>query len=211
LPSKLLGNEAYQSPEFEGAGLSRSTRITLICHAATAATRSAGFPADEPLLEGQGEAVKRIRAALPHAHAFLSGSELRTRETAAMLTGDFAIDPIFRDLDCGRWRGKGLAEIQEREPESLMAWVTDIEAVPHGGESIASCIRRIADRLAGQMSAGGHSVIVTHAAVIRAAILSVLDAPRESFWKLDVQPLAVAEITSDGRRWALRSFGNLLD
>ncbi len=191
--------------------MSRSTRITLICHAATAATKAAGFPADEPVLEGQNEALGRIRAALPYAHGFLSGPELRARQTAGMLASDFAVEPAFRDLDCGRWRGKGLVEIQESEPENLMAWISDMEAAPHGGDSIASLCERIAGWLSGQITAGGHTVVVTHPAVMRAAIVSILDAPRESFRKIDVLPLCVSEISSDGRRWALRSFGRLLD
>jgi broad specificity phosphatase PhoE len=191
--------------------LFRSTRITLICHAATAATKAAAFPADEPVLAGHDEALGRIRAALPHAHGFLSGPELRAQQTMGMLAGDFAVDPVFRDLDCGRWRGKSLTEIQESEPENLMAWISDTEAAPHGGESIASLVERIAGWLAGQIAAGGHTVVVTHPAVIRAAIVAVLDAPRESFRKIDVLPLCVSEISSDGRRWALRSFGRRSD
>jgi len=187
--------------------LSRSTRVTPICYAVTPATRSAGFPADEPLLDGQAGAIERIRAALPHAHAFLSAPEVRTRQTAAMLTGDFAIDSALRDIDYGRWRGDSLAEIQEREPERLMAWLADVDATPHGGESVSSLVVRIAGWLSSRMSVGGHTVAVTHPAVIRAAIVSILDAPCESFRKVDVQPLATAEITSDGRRWALRSLG----
>jgi broad specificity phosphatase PhoE len=187
--------------------LSRSTRITLICHGTTAQTKTAGFPADDPLIEGEIAVASRIRAALPHANAFLSGPELRARQTAGMLAGEFTIDSAFRDLDYGRWSGKALTEIGESEPENLMAWMTDVAAAPHGGESIASVIARVGDWLAGQMNAGGHTVVVTHPAVIRAALVAILDAPRESFWKIDVRPFAVTEITSDGRRWALRSFG----
>jgi broad specificity phosphatase PhoE len=194
--------------ELQGAALSRSTRVTLICHGTTAATKSAGFPADEPLIDGQAAAAGRIGAALPHAQAVFSAPELRARQTAEMLGAEFAVDPVFRDLDHGRWRGKALVDVQEGEPENLMAWIADVAAAPHGGESIASLIGRIGGWLSGQIEAGGHTVAVTHPAVIRAALVSVLDAPHESFWKIDVRPLGVAEITSDGRRWALRSFGN---
>jgi broad specificity phosphatase PhoE len=125
-----------------------------------------------------------------------------------MLAEGFTVDAVFRDLDYGRWRGRGLAEIQESEPDSLMAWIGDAAAAPHGGESIAAAIIRIGDWLAGRMSAGGHTVAVTHPAIVRAAIVSILEAPHESFWKVDVRPFSIAEITGDGRRWALRSFGS---
>jgi broad specificity phosphatase PhoE len=181
--------------------------MTFICHGPTAATKSAGFPADEPLVDSQAAAASRISAVLRHAHAFLSAPELRTRQTAAMLAGEFAVDPSFRDLDYGRWSGRDMTEVAESEPESLTAWITDVAAAPHGGESIAAMIVRIGARLATQIDAGGHTVVVTHPAVIRAAVIAVLDAPAESFRKIDVRPFCIAELTSDGRRWALRSFG----
>ena len=191
--------------------MSRSTRVTLICHGPTSAAKSSGFPADEPLLEGETVLARRIRASLSHAHAFLSAPEHRTRQTAALLTGEFVLDSAFRDVDYGRWAGKSLAEVQEVEPENLLAWISDTEAAPHGGESVAAAIARTSAWLAVQMSAGGHAVVTTHPAIVRAAVVSILDAPKESFWKIDVRPWSMTELTSDGRRWALRSFGHVPD
>lgn len=191
--------------------MSRATRITLICHGTTAAMRSSGFPADEPLIEGDVVHAGRINGLLRHARSITSAPELRTRQTAGALTPEFAIDSALRDLDCGRWAGLSLDAVQEEEPDGLMAWVSSVDAAPHGGESVTSLIGRVADWLSGQISAGGHAIAVTHPAVIRAAIVSILNAPGESFWKIDVQPWSVTELSSDGRRWALRSLGRLPD
>lgn len=171
--------------------------------------KSAGFPADEPLLAGETAAAMPLKPMIPHAHAVLSAPELRARQTAAALAADFSIDSAFRDIDYGRWSGKSMAAVQADEPEALMAWISDIEAAPPGGESVAAMMARITLRLTQQMSAGGHAVVVTHPAIVRAAVVSVLDAPGRSFWKIDVQPWSMTELTSDGRRWALRSFGRV--
>lgn len=173
--------------------------------------KSAGFPADEPLLEGQEPVGRRIKTVLPHAHAVISAPELRARQTTETVAANFTIEPVFRDIDCGRWAGRSLAEIQEREPEGLMEWLSSADSAPHGGESVADAIGRVAGWLAAQLSTGGHTVIVTHPAIIRAAVVSVLDAPKESFRKIDVRPWSISELTSDGRRWALRSFGCMAD
>ena len=104
-----------------------------------------------------------------------------------------------------------MAEVQAGQPEALMAWISDIETAPPGGESVAAMVARVALRLAQQISIGGHTVVVTHPAIVRGAIISVLDAPIRSFWQIDVLPWSMTELTSDGRRWALRSFGRVVD
>jgi hypothetical protein len=51
----------------------------------------------------------------------------------------------------------------------------------------------------------GHTVAVTHASVIRAAVVHVIEAELRSFWRVDVLPLAFADLRTNGRRWVLRS------
>lgn len=48
---------------------------------------------------------------------------------------------------------------------------------------------------------------VTHAIVLKLLFLHVVGAPLTSIWRIDVEPLGLLALTSDGRRWALRSFG----
>lgn len=92
-----------------------------------------------------------------------------------------------------------------------MAWITAPEAAPHGGESIVQAIARINGWLRGRMAIGGMTIAITHPAIARAAIVAVLEAPAASFWKIGAQPLGVTELTSDGRRWALKSFRQLAE
>jgi broad specificity phosphatase PhoE len=52
-----------------------------------------------------------------------------------------------------------------------------------------------------------HTVAITHASVIRAAIVHVIEAQPQSFWRIDVVPLSLTDLRTNGRRWVLRSMG----
>ncbi|MDZ7904798.1 MAG: histidine phosphatase family protein [Cypionkella sp.] len=53
----------------------------------------------------------------------------------------------------------------------------------------------------------GRIVAVTHASVIRAIVLHILQAPAEAFWSLDIAPATMTDLRHDGRRWTVRSLG----
>lgn len=109
-------------------------------------------------------------------------------------------DPMLRDCDYGRWAGRQLSEVHDSEPEGVAAWLADTDAAPLGGESIADLLRRVATWLDQQHRDGGHGIVITHATVIRAAILHAIGAPGRSFWYLDVGPLSVTDLRNDGTR-----------
>ncbi|MBX4868880.1 MULTISPECIES: histidine phosphatase family protein [Rhizobium] len=180
-----------------------NTRLTWICHGATAANRKARFPLDEPLEEKAVEEAARV-AALPHADRIVTSPALRARQTADALLLEGRIDPSLRDCDHGRWAGRSIQAIESEEPENLMAWMTEPEAAPHGGESLLDLRKRVAGWMEAQSEQGGHVIAVSHAAVIRAAVAHVLQAPPSSFWLTDVEPLAILRMTSNGSRWCLR-------
>jgi broad specificity phosphatase PhoE len=180
-------------------------RLTLICHAATPATRAAAFPADE----GGEPAAHGLSAALAPRlgrvdRAFVSPARA-ARETAAALGLGATTEPALRDCDFGRWAGRRLADVQAADAAGVAAWLADAAAAPHGGEPLAAVFGRVAEWLAARAADRGHMVAVTHASVMRAAVLAVLDAPAGAFWRIDVAPLAIIELGSDGRRWNLRA------
>jgi broad specificity phosphatase PhoE len=57
------------------------------------------------------------------------------------------------------------------------------------------------------LTIGGHTIAVTHPAVIRAAILNSLQSPPESFWRIEIAPLSVTDLRYNGRLWTTRSTG----
>ncbi|MGV4794522.1 histidine phosphatase family protein [Rhizobium sp. F40D2] len=180
-----------------------NTRLTWICHGATAASRKAMFPIDEPLEAKATEEAGRM-AALPRADRIAVSPALRACQTADALRLQARIDPALGDCDHGRWAGKSIAAIEAEEPENLMAWMTNPEAAPHGGESLLDLRTRVASWMDNECALGGHVIAISHAAIIRAAVAHALRAPPSSFWLVDIEPLAVIHMTSDGRRWSLR-------
>ena len=181
-----------------------TSRLIMIAHAETEATRRASFPADEPVTRRGHAAAGWLRPALPAFGAAWCGPARAARDTAAALGCEAAVDEALGDLHCGGWRGQSLSDVAASDPDGLAAWFADPEFTGHGGESIAGLVDRVATWLAARRTGRGSGLAVTHAAVVRCAVLATLRAPPSGFWRLDVQPLAIAEFGSDGSRWALR-------
>jgi broad specificity phosphatase PhoE len=120
---------------------------------------------------------------------------------------DATPEPMLRECDYGRWAGRTLADVQAEEPQAIAEWLQAPDAAPHGGESVQDVLLRVAQWLDTQNGASGLTVVVTHASVIRAAIVHALEAGPRSFWRIDVSPLSVTRLNGDGGRWTLASIG----
>jgi broad specificity phosphatase PhoE len=176
----------------------------LICHGATAATRASAFPLDEPLEDGAIEQARAFSPALRRWDRTVTSPALGARQTADALSLNANVAPELRDCDYGHWGGRRLADVQAAHPDGVATWLSDLGAAPHGGEPLLALMRRVSDWMADRLLDEGHTVAVTHAAVIRAAVIGALDAPPEAFWRIDVGPLSVVDLRSDKRRWVLR-------
>jgi broad specificity phosphatase PhoE len=186
--------------------LSLPARITLIAHAPTDAQRRAAFPLDEPLDERAITELSALGWSAPRAQQMLSGPEIRVRQTAQLLGLAAEVTAELRDCDYGAWAGLDLNRLHSRQPEQLAAWLTDPASAPHGGESIAALIGRIGAWLHERREAG-HTLAITTPAVIRSAIVHILDAPAQAFWRLDIPPLSLSDLRFNGRTWTVRASG----
>ncbi len=183
---------------------SRATRLILLAHAETPATRAGAFPGDDELTAAGRDAVQRCRAVLaPFGAAWMSPAPA-ARETAGLLGVAATPEAGLADLNCGRWRGRAIQAIAASEPEAAAAWRDDPTWCGHGGEALAALVVRITSWLDGCRQDGTSGLAITHAAVVRAAVLAVVEAPARAFWTIDAAPLTRAVLTSDGKRWALR-------
>ena len=180
-----------------------TARLLLICHASTDALRRSAFAADEPLDDIGRRDAAAAAGSLPHADRIWVSPELRTRQTAQELGLDAAVQPSLRDCDCGAWRGCTFDDVQAREPEAVAAWLRDPAAAPHGGESIVALTQRVAVWLAGEHGQHRQSIVVTHATIIRAAIVHAIDATPQSFWRIDIVPLSGTRLSGTHGRWNL--------
>ncbi|MEB3982670.1 histidine phosphatase family protein [Mycobacterium sp. 663a-19] len=179
-----------------------TVRLTLVSHAMTDAMTAGRFPADEPLNDTGRRLVETVAALEVRGDVRqLTAPERRARQTAQLLGLEAATEPRLADLDCGRWRGQALADI---DPADLQAWLTEPAEAPHGGDSVAGLIERVDGWLGSLTGEASRTVAVTHPAVIRAAVLLTLDAPPKSFWRIDIAPLSRTAMNFRDGRWTLR-------
>jgi broad specificity phosphatase PhoE len=53
----------------------------------------------------------------------------------------------------------------------------------------------------------GHTIAVTHPAVIRSTLVHTLQSPPSSFWRIDIAPLSLTDLRWNCRVWTVRSSG----
>jgi broad specificity phosphatase PhoE len=181
-----------------------ATRLTLISHAATPALRRAAFPLDESLDEREIAKITGLNWQPPRADRIISAPERRAQQTAQALGFTVKTVTELRDCDYGTWGGRAFDEVHSSDPDGVVAWLTDPDATPHKGDSIAHLVARLAQWLDGQNETG-HTVAVTHPAVIRGLIVHALTAPILAFWRIDIAPLSLTDLRFNGKAWTLRS------
>jgi broad specificity phosphatase PhoE len=186
-------------------GRSSTTRLRLLCHASTSAVRTSAFPADEPIDSQKRHVLAVTRRRVLHADRCLTSPALRTRQTAEALQLDATIEPTLRDCDYGRWAGLSFDKLQAEQPAALADWMCDPATAPDGGESILSLIERVGAWLEAQSWTPGKTVAITHASVIRAAVVHAIGAPPQSFWRIDIAPLSITSLSGTKGRWNLVS------
>jgi broad specificity phosphatase PhoE len=184
-------------------------RITLICHSTTRDLRSATFGGDDGLDDVGLRKARALAGAVGSVDQVWMSPALRAIQTAEALGLTGEIDARLRDCDYGRWTGLKFQQLLLKEPRKLVSWVKNPSGAPHGGESIPQVIQRVGSWIDERVRDKGHTVAVTHAVVIRAAVVHVIEAGLPSFWKIDVLPLSATDLRTNGRRWVLRSLGPL--
>ena len=189
-----------------------TTRLKLLCHASTSAVRTSTFPADEPLDEQGRQKLAAFLNSFPnslrHGDRCFTSPALRARQTAEALGLTTTIDLVLRDCDYGRWTGRTFEEVQTQEPQAMAEWIGNPDATPHGGESVTALIARVSNWLDTQSATPGAVVAVTHASVMRAAIVCALKAEPRSFWHIDIAPLSLVRLSGHGGRWTLGSISS---
>jgi broad specificity phosphatase PhoE len=111
-------------------------------------------------------------------------------------------------MNYGTWQGRRLADLAAEAPRDLAAWTRDPDAAPHGGESFSQLVKRVGewlDALDGAKDrASNHArdvIAVTHAPVLRAAIVYALGASPAVFPRIEIAPLSMIELRRSSRGW----------
>jgi broad specificity phosphatase PhoE len=171
-------------------------RLVLVRSAATAATRRAAFPGDEPLDRGGIRTAEGLAGMLGRVDTARSSPARRATMTAAAAGLTATVDPDLAGLELRTWAGLTLAEVAARDPDGLRAWLDD----PDPDGMLRSRVRRFLVR-AHELS--GTTVAVTHAAWVRTAVLVALDAPPAAFWRVDVAPASLTVLHRRDHGWGL--------
>ena len=190
-----------------------TVRVTLVSAAMSTGLREARFDDGGPLEPaGLQQARAAATAFAPGGRAFASPSA-RCAQTAAALGLAAEPAPALAGCAMGRWTGRPLAEVAAAEGDAVARWLADPDAAPHGGESLTAFLARVSSWLDGQLESvrgelatnpGGPIVAVVEPDVVRAAAMHALGAPAPAFWRLDVRPLTVTELSGRAGRWNVR-------
>jgi probable phosphoglycerate mutase len=83
-------------------------------------------------------------------------------------------DPDLREVDVGRWTGRGYAEVKELFPEEWAAWEQGLDIRRGNGETYAELADRMERAIARTAAFGGTCLLVSHGGAIKSWIARIL-------------------------------------
>jgi len=132
-------------------------------------------------------------------------------EVAAATGAPVVTDEGFRETDFGAWEGLTFAEVRERWPAQMTAWLADPAVAPPGGESFAEVSERVTAALHRVLAARERQavLIVSHVTPIKMLVAAALLAPPAALYRMHLDVAALYEIDwyPDGPA-LLRSFND---
>ncbi|MFJ1645456.1 bifunctional RNase H/acid phosphatase [Streptomyces sp. NPDC088258] len=206
--SGVGGTETEAAGWGASADLGAPTTFVLLRHGETALTpskRFSGSGGTDPELSaigrGQAEAVAAAMAARGTVQEIVSSPLRRCRETAGAVAARLGLDVVveegLRETDFGAWEGMSFAEVRERYPDDLNAWLASPSVAPTGGgESFATVGRRVAearDRLLDRYR-GRTVLLVTHVTPVKELVRLALGAPPESLFRMELSAASVSVV-----------------
>ncbi|MFG3548440.1 bifunctional RNase H/acid phosphatase [Streptomyces sp. NPDC047725] len=182
--------------------------FVLLRHGETPLTpqkRFSGSGGSDPSLSAVGrEQAEKVAEGLARRgtiQAVVASPLARTRETAAVVAArlglEVEIEDGLRETDFGAWEGLTFAEVRERYPDDLNAWLASPDARPTGGgESFAATGARVAaarDKLVAAY-AGRTVLLVSHVTPIKTFIRLALGAPPESLFRMELSAASLSAV-----------------
>ncbi|MFD1828344.1 bifunctional RNase H/acid phosphatase [Streptomyces desertarenae] len=189
------------------ADLGTPTTLVLLRHGETPLTphkRFSGSGGTDPELSETGrrqaEAAAAALAARGTVQAVVSSPLARCRQTARAVADRLGlaveVDKDLREADFGAWEGLTFAEVRERHPEDLDAWLASPETAPTGGESFASAARRVEaarDRIL-ERHRGRTVLVVTHVTPVKVLACRALGAPLEAMFRMELSAASLSAV-----------------
>jgi ribonuclease H / adenosylcobalamin/alpha-ribazole phosphatase len=207
------------------------TTLILLRHGVTPHTLekrfSGGLASANPGLSDEGRDQVRAAAAwlsplAERVDAVIASPVRRTLESAEILAEVLGktveVEPGFAEMEFGSWDGMTFAEVAERRPEELDAWLGSLDVGAGGGESFRVVEKRVLDGLQRVLDAhaGKTVVVVSHVTPIKTLVAHAIDAPLESVFRMELSPASVSVLSfflggEDGteQRASMRMFNAL--
>ncbi|MER6450242.1 bifunctional RNase H/acid phosphatase [Streptomyces venezuelae] len=191
-----------------GPDMGAPATFVLLRHGETALTpqkRFSGSGGSDPELSPAGRrqaaAVAEALAARGTIQTVVSSPLRRCRETAQTVADRLGltvtVEEGLREVDFGAWEGLTFAEVQQRFPDDMQAWLDSPKAAPTGGgESFMSATRRISatrDRLL-SAHAGRTVLLVTHVTPVKILVRLALGAPPESLFRMELSAASLSAV-----------------
>jgi probable phosphoglycerate mutase len=209
------------------AGLGTPTTFLLLRHGETdhsVQKKFSGSGGEDPPLSPTGVEQAHKAAVMVAARgvtAIVTSPLRRTRQTAEIAAAALRL-PVrvvddLRECAFGEWEGHTFAEVQQRWPAELDAWLRSTAVAPPGGESFDAVQRRVLrarDQVIARY-AQGTVLVVSHVTPIKTLVRAAVDAPVAALFRMELATASLSEIQwYAGGTASLRSFServHLLD
>jgi broad specificity phosphatase PhoE len=183
------------------------TTLLLIRHAACEqmSERLYGRTVAAPLSTAGRDQARRLADQLSHDALALvcSSPRERARDTATAIAAPHGltvqVDASLDEVDYGAWSGRTFREL-ERDAR-WRAWNNDREHhAPPGGEGIRAVQQRVLAtlRALGRAHADERIAVVSHAEVIRSAVLAIRGWSASRYHEIEIAPASVTTAFADG-------------
>jgi probable phosphoglycerate mutase len=183
------------------------TRLLLIRHGLTDAVNRflSGTAADVALNEHGKRQVQRLAAQLREVPlaAVASSPLLRTRDTARPIADSHHLPvhvvPEFTEFEVGAWTGRTFADL-DRDPEWRRFNEVRSLVRPPGGELMIEVQQRAVSAIFDLAATHPADTIavVSHADVIRAALMFFLGMPIDLLHRIEIDPARISIVGLDG-------------
>jgi broad specificity phosphatase PhoE/ribonuclease HI len=200
------------------------TTVVLVRHGVTPLTIekrfSGGLASANPGLSEEGRDQARATAEwlaplADRVDAVVASPVRRTLETAEILADrlgkEVEVEPGFAEMEFGSWDGLTFAEVGERHPDDLKAWLASLDVAPGGGESFRVVQERVLAALERLLAAhhGRTVVVVTHVTPIKVLVAHAVDAPLEAVFRMELSAASVTVLSWYGERPSMRLYNAL--
>jgi broad specificity phosphatase PhoE/ribonuclease HI len=204
------------------SGPGPATTLVLVRHGVTPHTVdkrfSGGLGGSNPGLSDEGRDQIRATAdwlspLAEEIDVVVSSPVRRTHESAeiigARLDKEVRTEGGLAEMEFGSWDGLTYAELREKHPDELDAWLGSLDHPAGGGESFRVVEKRVLaslDRLLEEY-AGRTVLVVSHVTPIKVLVARALGAPLESVYRMEMAPASVSVLSffEDGNA-AMRLF-----